>query len=342
MPANDAVTHRQAESHPGFIFGREERIEHPQTCLFTHARAGIAQRDFDGVARFFSRHGERAAAGHRVYGIEDEIDQDLAQLRFVTHHGHSDSAIEFHADVDVGGLGAILPTWSRNLADIQQQLSHINQLKIMIATLARKILNSLHRLGAVLCRLDDDVEPLVDFHWIGRFQEQLRAAEYACERVVKIVSHARSEFAECRHLFNLRVLFADSLLLVDVVIQFGDVVFRLFGVRGDLFGFRRGGHHFDVAQVSSVGEVNDGYDRCHRNDRIESGGADELGSNAGRRSSCKERYRSPKIIFRPRVPDRLVHFQRGVDCGQTAIAHVLHQGHRAKRHDQHRRELCVP
>src|SRR5205807_1462165 len=125
--------------------------------------------------------------------IEDKIDQHLAEFRFIAHDHDVCTAVNVEIDVNGGGLSAVLPTRPRDLADIQQKLAHIDQLKIVIATLASKVLDPLDRLRSVLRGPDDDVQTLFKLRGICRFQKQLRAAEYAGERVVEIMRDARSQ-----------------------------------------------------------------------------------------------------------------------------------------------------
>ena len=97
--------------------------------------------------------------------------------------------VHFQSDMDVCRFRAILPTGPSDLANVQQQLPDIDQLKIVIASLAGEILNPLDRLGAVLRGLNDDVQTFFDFRRVSGFQQQLRASQDSGQRVIKVVRH---------------------------------------------------------------------------------------------------------------------------------------------------------
>ena len=59
----------------------------------------------------------------------------------------------------------------------------------MIASLARKILNALHSLGAVLGGLNNNVQSFFDLSGVARFQQELCTTQNAGERVIEIVRY---------------------------------------------------------------------------------------------------------------------------------------------------------
>src|SRR3954468_14364879 len=79
---DDAV--RDPESKAGALLrlGREERFEDPRLGVFVHADAGVVDLDAHRIERHAAlrlhrvprRHRERAAARHRLSGIEEQVE----------------------------------------------------------------------------------------------------------------------------------------------------------------------------------------------------------------------------------------------------------------------------
>ena len=177
----------------------------------------------------------------------------------------------------------------------------------MIAALPREILNALHSLRAVFGGLDNDVQAVFSLHRIFRFQQELCAPQNAGQRVVEVVRHARSQFAQRRHLFNLRKLLANALLLSDIVIQFRDVALGFYRVRCYLFRFSGRSHCLYISQVGAIGQIDNSNDRGSRDEGVKTREVCNLGYYSCRRCSREKCDGRPKIILAPDMPDGLTH-----------------------------------
>ena len=93
MRFHDARDDREAEAVAFCFRRREQRREGARALLVGHAHAGVAELDADvrgrgAVARELERAGgdrEAAAVGHRLDGVEREVQEDLLELRGVGH-----------------------------------------------------------------------------------------------------------------------------------------------------------------------------------------------------------------------------------------------------------------
>src|SRR6185503_6139646 len=85
---DDAVRDPEAESGALLRLRREERLEDPRLRLLIHAHAAVLHLDAHGVERHAAlgldvvarRDAERAALGHRLGRVEEQIEQHLLQL----------------------------------------------------------------------------------------------------------------------------------------------------------------------------------------------------------------------------------------------------------------------
>src|SRR5689334_14023750 len=82
MALRNAVDHSEAEAGAPLALGREEGLETMATGFFAHAGTGVGDFDADGAFAFFvlaelGAHGDRAALGHGVDGVQDQIDERL-------------------------------------------------------------------------------------------------------------------------------------------------------------------------------------------------------------------------------------------------------------------------
>src|SRR5205085_984882 len=277
-------------------------------------------------------------------------DENFAQLRLVAHYARLVRAeLQFERDVHALRFGAALPARASYLAHVEHELVNGDGLEVVVSSLAREVLYALDGLRAVLRRLDDELQARLHLLRVFQREEQLRAAQYACERVVEVVRHARREFAERGELFDLRVLLAYALLLGDVVRKLFDVSACLLGLLGSGFGarlcgglgFGGGGHRLDVFEVGAVGQVDDGDDRSGCDKRVEARGRGQLDDDACGGSAREVRYRSPEVLIAPGRPQRLVRLERRVDGGDCAVGDVLDEGHHAERGDEGRGEVAA-
>src|SRR5437588_50404 len=135
----------------------------------------------------------------------------------------------------------------------------------------------------------------------------MSAPQNAGQRVVEVVRHARRQFAQRRHLFNLRKLLANALLLSNIVIQFRDVAFDFLRMGCYFFRFSGRSHRLYVSQVGAIGEIDNGNDRCSRDEGVEPGEVCNLGYDYRRRCSGDKCNGRPEIILVPDMPDGLIH-----------------------------------
>lgn len=80
---DDAVNDRQAEAGAAG-FGGEERLEEAGALFLGHANAGVGEsKKEEGGRKKRRADSECAAVGHRVHGVEDEVEAGLLDLRAV-------------------------------------------------------------------------------------------------------------------------------------------------------------------------------------------------------------------------------------------------------------------
>ena len=128
MALGDAVHHRQPEAGTAFALGGEEWLQAAAARGFVHAGAGVADLDehaardaLAGLERMPRAQRERAALGHRVGRIEDEIDQRLAQLAGEGHdHRTLPVAFDFRLDDRAALLRHVAPARARQLEHFAQ------------------------------------------------------------------------------------------------------------------------------------------------------------------------------------------------------------------------------
>src|SRR5436305_2212337 len=89
MVLDDAVRDPQAQASPLLVLGREERLENVSLDLLRHTFAGVADHDVHrlaqqkilvGAVRYAGGHGNIAALGHGLLGVEQDVEQDLLDL----------------------------------------------------------------------------------------------------------------------------------------------------------------------------------------------------------------------------------------------------------------------
>ena len=229
VPSDDAVGDGQAEAHPAHALRREERVEDLRTHLGRHPRARVAHGDEDRAAELFRREPQVAAPRHRVHGVEDHVDQDVAQLGGVAADERARVVAQREVDVHVRGLRRVLPARARDLAHVEEEPFDGDGLEVAVAPLAREVLYVADGLRAVLRGGEDDLQAAARLRVGGLRQHQLGARQYRGERVVDVVRDARGQHPQGRHLLDLRELFADALLLGDVARKLLDVALRLVG-----------------------------------------------------------------------------------------------------------------
>src|ERR1043166_6575351 len=80
VAADDAVRDGQAQPHALHALRRKEGVEDARTHLGGHAAAGVSDGDEDLLVALLGGEREPPARGHRVHGVEDHVDQNVAQL----------------------------------------------------------------------------------------------------------------------------------------------------------------------------------------------------------------------------------------------------------------------
>ena len=80
--ADDALHNHQTQSGALF-FGREKRLKNAVDLFLRNAAAGVGHAHPDAVRAFAGLQRQRAALGHRLHRVFDEIHQNLLHLRRV-------------------------------------------------------------------------------------------------------------------------------------------------------------------------------------------------------------------------------------------------------------------
>src|ERR1044072_482236 len=260
VPPDDAVADGEAQPQPVFALRREERVEDARAYFRAHARAGVGDGNFDRAVRLLGGESNLSAPRHRVHGVEDHVDENLAQLGVVAEYERAGIYLRVNVDVHAGDFRRVFPARARDLDDVEQQLVYGHQLEVPVAALPREVLYAFDGLRAVLRGLRDDLQPAHDLRLLRAHQRQLRASEDAGQRVVEIVRDAGGEHAERGEFLDLRELLADALLLLDVAGKLFDVLFGYLDLP------RRS---LDVFEIRRVGKVDDDDDRGRHQDGVE-------------------------------------------------------------------------
>ena len=202
---DDAVRDEEPEPRPVHALRREEGLEHARANLVGHPRARVREEQAQARAASTATDVETAARGHRVDGVDDEVDEDLA---------NSDAlpcvSIEArprylrHLVAQAARARVVLPARARYLDGVAQKLATSSPPAPLAGELVRERAYAADGGGRVLCRREDDVEPAAELPAGGRAAQQLRAAEYRGERVVEVVRDARGELPERAQLVGLR------------------------------------------------------------------------------------------------------------------------------------------
>src|SRR6185437_13275338 len=92
--AHDAEADGEAEPYAGRL-RREERLEDLLAQIRGDARPGVLDRDREEGALHARADHERAAVGHRVRRVEEEVEEHLLELvRIAEHLGHRPARAE--------------------------------------------------------------------------------------------------------------------------------------------------------------------------------------------------------------------------------------------------------
>ena len=110
VPEDHAIDHSEPEPRVLLMLDGKERFHATRLHFLAHAHAVIRHRQTQPAAARFRANRDRSPLGNRLDGIEDEIDQHLAQFAFI--RGHGGHIAEFRPDVDLysGAQRLILPS----------------------------------------------------------------------------------------------------------------------------------------------------------------------------------------------------------------------------------------
>ena len=109
MPLDDPVDHGQAKTGAQLALGREERLEDAAADRVGNADAGVGDLDPDPAAVRGGAQAEATALGHRVDGVEDDVDQRLAELRLAATDGRDRPRVDVDLDRDAPGERLVAP-----------------------------------------------------------------------------------------------------------------------------------------------------------------------------------------------------------------------------------------
>jgi hypothetical protein len=116
----DAVYLGQAETGAGLALCCEKGLECALTHFGRHTNAGVSDFDAHLATGRVRPNGQRAASGHRVERVLDEIEQRLAQLPGDTAHHHA--APEVPLELYNAAFGPLGPERTRHRDDLVADL----------------------------------------------------------------------------------------------------------------------------------------------------------------------------------------------------------------------------
>src|ERR1043166_6881511 len=192
VSAHDALADREPEPHAFFLLGRKERAEDVGQRRFGNADPGVGDGDHHGiraVARGADRH--LAAAGHRLGGVEQEIDQHLLELVGVRLDRRQPAGdIGFYPDLVVE---QIVPSELYGVGDDRLDLARLG----LGGERPREVHEITDQLAAPHRLAFDDPEPLLVRSGAFFLVEQLLGeAQDDLERVVELVRDRGGELAD--------------------------------------------------------------------------------------------------------------------------------------------------
>ena len=230
---HEAVHHAEAKPGAANTFGREERVERLGDDLGRHARAGVADRDHDEIARHrlgillavigIERHVARldrqlAAAGHGVAGIDRQVEDGRFELCGIDQDRPERIAqLDLQHDIAAEGAG-------QQLAGILHHLGNRHRGRgERLAPgegeqVARQLGTAQRRLGGALD------EFLRRFRQPGQLAEEIEIAQDDGEEVVEVMRHAAGQLADRLHLLRLLQLCREAQPFCFGLLLQGDVV----------------------------------------------------------------------------------------------------------------------
>ena len=184
---------------------REERVEDLGLHLLRHPGAVVVHLEHDRVAVGIvpGPKDQRAAAvcvEHRLFGIDDEVQEDLLDLMRVGEDRRQPGAERFE-DRDVGGpllVGAERQRFAHDDVEVDGRARRV--------PLARERLQVADDAGGAFGGVVNGVEVAAGQLVEPAAVQPLGAGQDRRERVVQLVRHARHRLAQRRELLGLRQL----------------------------------------------------------------------------------------------------------------------------------------
>ena len=249
MLLHDRVGDRQAEAGAlADILRREERIEDPRLHVVRHAGAVVVDLENDRVAIGVvpRAHDERAApvrGDHRLFGVDDQIQQDLLALVRVGEHLRQSRGQRLE-DVDVAQALLVRAQGQRLAHDLVEV--HHRARRVPLAREGEEVADDLR--GAFGLAQDRfEAAPRLIVH--AALRQALGPGQDRRERVVQLVRDTGNRLAERGELFRLQQLVIEVAGLVLEPLALADVaherldaqqaVWQPLGVRGHLDPHRR-------------------------------------------------------------------------------------------------------
>jgi hypothetical protein len=104
-----------------------------RTHALVHPHARVGEEQAQALAAAAAAYVEAPARGHRVDGVDDEVDEDFAQLRRVAARVERVVALDRHVVAQAARARVVLPARARDLDGVAQKSRHGD----LRATLAR-------------------------------------------------------------------------------------------------------------------------------------------------------------------------------------------------------------
>ena len=286
-------------------------IEGAPAHLGGHPDAGVPDEALDRLAepaspRSSPGSSERTprvsgpAARHRVDGVQQEVQEHLAQLRRVAADRRHRLERERHVDERAARLRLVLPARTSDLHDLLQQRRDLDRLRLLLALGAREPQDPAHRLRPVQGRPLDDLEALHDQRVGCPPLEELRPPEDGGEEVVEVVGDAARHLPQGSELGRL-----DRLLLRGLELRVGgpEVGVQLRVADGDRRLLRHRAGEPDLLGAELVllpdADPEDAPDVLAEDDRGGQHRADPLGLEQGQRVAAPAEARIGRQVRRP-------------------------------------------
>jgi len=116
---DDTLNDHQAQAG-ALLLGGVEGLEDAVDLLLRNAAAGVSHANPDAVGALAGLQGERAAFGHGLQGILDEVDEDLLDLRRVDRGDGQlarDAGVMSTSRLSISGLRSSRVFWTTSLSE---------------------------------------------------------------------------------------------------------------------------------------------------------------------------------------------------------------------------------